>query len=84
MKFIKMISAAANYISSIVIEGSQIGIVKFQATSTVLHHLIEVYSDDHRASLLDALPKDVTGATGIGAGLNSALEVMFLFRLLSS
>ena len=79
MKFIKMISAAANYITSIVIEGSHIGVVEFEATATVLHNLIEVYSDDHRASLLDALPKDVTGATGIGAGLNSALEVMLLF-----
>ena len=77
MKFIKMISSAANYITSIVIEGSHIGVVEFEETATVLHYLLEVQSDDHRNLLLGALPKDASGATGIGAGLLLALEVMF-------
>ena len=79
MKFMKMISSAANYISSIVLEGSQVGIVEFESTATVLHYLIEVYSDDHRESLLGALPVNADGATGIGDGLLLGLEVLISF-----
>ena len=83
MKFMKMISSAANYISSTVSEGSHIGIVEFESGATVLHYLIEVYSDDHRNSLLGALPVSAGGSTGIGAGLLLGLEVSTVLSILS-
>ena len=71
-----MLSSAANYISSIVIEGSMIGIVQFEETSTILSQLITVHSDDDRNELLEALPKAADGATCIGCGLLDAIKVM--------
>ena len=82
MKFVKMISSAANYISSIVIEGSMIGIVQFAKSSTILSNLVTVYSDENRNALLAALPKAADGATCIGCGLLDALEVMTSDKIL--
>ena len=71
-----MISSAANYISSIVIEGSMIGIVRFAKSSSILSNLVTVNSDEDRNELLAALPKAADGATCIGCGLLDALEVI--------
>ncbi|XP_072023459.1 calcium-activated chloride channel regulator 1-like [Amphiura filiformis] len=75
-KFVKMIGAAANYISSIVIEGSRIGIVSFAKNSKILSKLVTVYSNADRNALLDALPKTAEGATCIGCGLRTAITVL--------
>ena len=78
MKFVKMISSAANYISSIVLPGSAVGIVSFSDNGNILSNLIIVNSDDDRDELLNALPKSAVGATCIGCGLREAITVILL------
>ena len=70
-----MISSSANYISSIVTDGSYIGIVEFNTYGTVLKQLTLVTSDDDRQALLDSLPGNTGGSTGIGDGLLKAIQV---------
>ena len=79
-KFLKMLSAAANYISSVVVEGSMIGIVEFSGTSQILSNLVTVDSDDVREALLQALPTKFIGQTCIGCGLNNSLQVIMLIN----
>ncbi len=55
-KFVKMISSSANFLSSIVIDGSLVGIVEFNERAVKLQELITVTSDADRAELLEALP----------------------------
>ena len=70
-----MISSSANYISSIVNDGSYIGIVEFNYLGIMLKNLTLVTSDDDRQALLDALPPKAEGSTAIGDGLLKAIEV---------
>ena len=74
-RFNKMISSTANYISSIVIDGSYIGLVEFSSAAYVLSDLTFVTSDDDRQALLQSLPDPPGGGTGIGGGLLKAIEV---------
>ncbi|XP_033644207.1 calcium-activated chloride channel regulator 1-like [Asterias rubens] len=75
-RFNKMISSTANYISSIVIDGSYIGLVEFSSAAYVLSDLTFVTSDDDRQALLQSLPDPPGGGTGIGGGLLRAIEVL--------
>ena len=71
-----MLGSAANYISSVVLEGSRVGIVSFNERAYTLSPLVTVYSDDDRQSLLDALPTGTELYTCIGCALREALKVM--------
>ncbi|XP_038061541.1 calcium-activated chloride channel regulator 1-like isoform X2 [Patiria miniata] len=75
-RFNKMISSSANYISSIVTEGSYIGIVEFNYVGIIRKNLTLVTSDDDRQALLESLPPDAGGSTAIGDGLLKSIEVL--------
>ncbi|XP_038061542.1 calcium-activated chloride channel regulator 1-like [Patiria miniata] len=75
-RFSKMISSSANYISSIVTDGSYIGIVEFNYVGIILKNLTLVTSDDDRQALLESLPPDAAGSTAIGDGLLKSIEVL--------
>ncbi|XP_022080657.1 calcium-activated chloride channel regulator 4-like [Acanthaster planci] len=75
-RFEKMISSSANYISSIVTDGSYIGIVEFNWVGIMLRNLTLVTSDDDRQALLNALPPSAAGSTAIGDGLLKSIEVL--------
>ena len=70
-----MITQSANYISSIVLDGSAIGIVEFNYEGFILSNLTTVLSEIDRNILLNSLPPSALGGTGIGAGLLTALTV---------
>ena len=70
-----MISSSANFISSIVIDGSLVGIVKFSTQAEKLRELTSVRGNEDRNALLEALPTQATGWTAIGDGLLKAIEV---------
>ncbi|XP_033644315.1 calcium-activated chloride channel regulator 1-like [Asterias rubens] len=75
-KFLKMISSSANFLSSIVIDGSSVGIVEFNFQAFKLKELTAITSDSDRDELLQALPDKADGWTAIGDGLLKAIEVL--------
>ena len=83
-RFEKMISSSANYISSIVTDGSYIGIVEFNWVGIMLKNLTLVTSDDDRQALLNALPPSAAGSTAIGDGLLKSIEVSMTFITVTS
>ncbi|XP_022081155.1 epithelial chloride channel protein-like [Acanthaster planci] len=75
-KFVKMISSSYNFLSSIVLDGSRVGIVEFNTFGKILKNLVAVNGAADRLTLLDALPSEADGWTAIGDGLLKAIEVL--------
>ncbi|XP_038061372.1 calcium-activated chloride channel regulator 1-like [Patiria miniata] len=75
-KFTKMTSSAYNYLSSIVLDGSFVGIIEFNSNANILQTLVEVNGTEARLGLTAALPPKAEGWTAIGQGLLKAIEVL--------
>lgn len=71
----KLASSARNFITSIAVDGSFVGIVDFDSIGKRLSGLTLIDSDDTRRNLASLIPTTAQGGTCIGCGLKTALEV---------
>ncbi|XP_071112483.1 calcium-activated chloride channel regulator 3A-1-like [Haliotis cracherodii] len=71
----KLARAASNYISRVLEDGEQLGIVWFDRQATIRSNLL-VVNNLTRSELLQHVPKTASGATSIGDGILKGLEVL--------
>ncbi|XP_046584370.1 calcium-activated chloride channel regulator 1-like [Haliotis rubra] len=71
----KLARAASNYISRVLEDGEQLGIVWFNRYATIKSRLL-VVNNVTRTELLQNVPRTASGATSIGDGILKGLEVL--------
>lgn len=71
----KLAGSARNYVTSVAVDGSYIGIVDFDSTGKKLSGLTLIDSDQARRDLAQLIPTEAAGGTCIGCGLETALEI---------
>ncbi|XP_067674814.1 calcium-activated chloride channel regulator 3A-1-like [Haliotis asinina] len=71
----KLARAVSNYISRVLEDGEQLGIVWFDRYATIKSHLL-VVNNVTRTELLQNVPRTASGATSIGDGILKGLEVL--------
>lgn len=60
---------------------SYVGIVKFSSTATLVKGLTLISTDGDRSTLVSYLPTTTGGYTSIGAGLQTAYQVITCFSI---
>ncbi|CAH1799912.1 unnamed protein product [Owenia fusiformis] len=74
-RIVKLRQACSNYITNVVRDGEQLGVVWFSTSARVKSGLV-IVSNATRQQLLDSLPTTPNGRTTIGGGLQKGLEVL--------
>ncbi|KAJ8022288.1 Calcium-activated chloride channel regulator 4 [Holothuria leucospilota] len=75
-RYLKLADAARNFITSVALDGSYIGIVDFDSDGLIIEYLTLIDSDETRHMLAKRVPEDADGGTCIGCGLEKGLEVL--------
>ena len=70
-----MLGACGDYIKSVALKGSYVGIVQFSGDAGILSDLELLVTDEDRSNLTEHLPLFARGGTCIGCGLHRGLEV---------
>lgn len=74
-RLIRAIGSAEKLLSKMKI-GSYIGIVTFNHEAQMNHDIIQIKDDVDRQKLISELPKEASGMTSIGAGLNLSMILL--------
>ncbi|PIK57832.1 putative calcium-activated chloride channel regulator 1-like [Apostichopus japonicus] len=75
-RYLKLASSARNFITSIAVDGSYVGIVDFDSSGKRISGLTLIDSDHTRRQLAELVPVDANGGTCIGCGLEVALGIL--------
>nr|XP_039257975.1 calcium-activated chloride channel regulator 1-like [Styela clava] len=73
---IQQISTSANYFITSVPNGSYVGIVTFESTSSIISSLVKLETPEERKNLAAKLPVYASGGTCIGCGIQRGIEVL--------
>ncbi|XP_077985471.1 calcium-activated chloride channel regulator 1-like [Glandiceps talaboti] len=68
--------SATHFIDNVIDDGSTVGIVEFDDVASVLAGMTVINNDQDRDNLASKVPSTTGGATSIGAGLASALQLL--------
>ena len=79
-KFSCMISAAISFVDIFATEGTAIGIAKFSSSTSIVHNMIEIKSNNDKVNLVKSIENipQPNGGTCIGCGIERAIDVSFL------
>ncbi|KAJ8022284.1 Calcium-activated chloride channel regulator 4A [Holothuria leucospilota] len=75
-RYLKLADAARNFITSVALDGSYVGIVDFDSDGVIIEDLTMIDSDETRHRLAESVPEDANGGTCIGCGLQKGLEIL--------
>uniref|UniRef100_A0A8B9GR90 VWFA domain-containing protein n=1 Tax=Astyanax mexicanus TaxID=7994 RepID=A0A8B9GR90_ASTMX len=75
-RILRLQQAATLFLSEIVEEGAQVGIVKFSTNAEIVSPLTTLQGKESRDGLIRHLPKTVDGSTNMCNGLNLGFEVL--------
>ncbi|PIK44469.1 putative calcium-activated chloride channel regulator 4-like [Apostichopus japonicus] len=75
-RYFKLSSSARNFITSVAVDGSYVGIVDFDSSGKRISGLTLIDSDNTRRQLASLVPVDASGGTCIGCGLEVALGIL--------
>ncbi|XP_046351105.2 calcium-activated chloride channel regulator 4A-like [Haliotis rufescens] len=78
-RYFKLVQFADKFVKDVLPLGSEVGVVTFESTPSILIEMTYLATDQVKASLTARLPKDENnyiGGTGIGQGLLKAVELL--------
>ncbi|XP_046351103.2 calcium-activated chloride channel regulator 1-like [Haliotis rufescens] len=78
-RYFKLVQFADKFVKDVLPLGSEVGVVTFESTPSILIEMTYLATDEVKASLTARLPNDeddYMGGTGIGQGLHKAVELL--------